>query len=164
MAAIHDLNLAAAYCHRLYALKDGVIVGRARPKSSLPPLFCGRCTRWRRRCSPDGTAPCGCSFTRPAYHKTAPGSARGRFILPASQKPGGGAVLHIDGAAGEKAVPGDQMAHDGVVFVGVDAQVGHASLTEVHTGGKQAVNRAVAGHPVDGAIGCAGAPGPSMTR
>ena len=57
-------------------------------------------------------------------------------------------------------MPGDQMAHDGVVLVGVDAQVGHASLTEVHTGGKQAVNRAVAGHPVDGAVGCAGAPGP----
>ena len=40
MAAIHDLNLAAAYCHRLYALKDGDR-GEARPKSSLTPLFCG---------------------------------------------------------------------------------------------------------------------------
>ena len=103
VAAIHDLNLAAAYCHRLYALKDGVIVGRARPKSSLPPLFCGRCTRWRRRCSPDGTAPCGCSFTRPAYHKNGPRAAPGAvlFCQPVESQ-AGGAVLHIDGAAGRK--------------------------------------------------------------
>ena len=36
---IHDLNLAAAYCHRLYALKDGVIVGEGAPKELLTPAF-----------------------------------------------------------------------------------------------------------------------------
>ena len=39
VAAIHDLNLAAAYCHRLYALKDGVIVGEGAPKELLTPAF-----------------------------------------------------------------------------------------------------------------------------
>ena len=85
VAAIHDLNLAAAYCHRLYALKDGVIVGEGAPKELLTPLFCGRCMRWRRRCSPDGTAPCGCSFTRPAYHKNGPRAAPGGRFYSASQ-------------------------------------------------------------------------------
>ena len=91
VAAIHDLNLAAAYCHRLYALKDGVIVGEGAPKELLTPAFLREVYEVRRRCSPDGTAPCGCSFTRPAYHKNGPRAAPGgRFILPASRKPGGG--------------------------------------------------------------------------
>lgn len=39
VAAIHDLNLAAAYCHRLYAMKDGVIVGEGTPRQLLTPEF-----------------------------------------------------------------------------------------------------------------------------
>ena len=39
VAAIHDLNLAAAYCHRLYALKNGVIVGEGTPRELLTPAF-----------------------------------------------------------------------------------------------------------------------------
>ena len=33
------LNLAAAYCHRLYALKNGVIVGEGTPRELLTPAF-----------------------------------------------------------------------------------------------------------------------------
>ena len=32
-------NLAAAYCHRLYALKNGVIVGEGTPRELLTPAF-----------------------------------------------------------------------------------------------------------------------------
>ena len=32
IAAIHDLNIAAMYCDRLVALKDGQIVGAGKPK------------------------------------------------------------------------------------------------------------------------------------
>lgn len=39
IAAIHDLNLAAAYCDRLYALKDGQIVGSETPQALLTPDF-----------------------------------------------------------------------------------------------------------------------------
>ena len=39
VAAIHDLNLAAAYCDRLYAMKDGVIVGHGAPRELLTPDF-----------------------------------------------------------------------------------------------------------------------------
>ena len=39
VAAIHELNLAAAYCPRLYALKDGVSVGEGAPKELLTPAF-----------------------------------------------------------------------------------------------------------------------------
>lgn len=39
VAAIHDLNLAAAYCDRLYALKDGVIIGEGTPRELLTPDF-----------------------------------------------------------------------------------------------------------------------------
>ena len=39
VAAIHDLNLAAYYCNRLYAMKDGHIVGHGTPKELLTSTF-----------------------------------------------------------------------------------------------------------------------------
>lgn len=39
IAAFHDLNIAAAYCDRLYILKEGRIVGQGAPKELLTPQF-----------------------------------------------------------------------------------------------------------------------------
>ena len=39
VAAIHDLNLAASYCDRLYAMKDGLIVGHGTPQELLTSSF-----------------------------------------------------------------------------------------------------------------------------
>ena len=39
IAAIHDLNIAAMYCDRLYAVKDGRIVGAGSPRALLTPDF-----------------------------------------------------------------------------------------------------------------------------
>ena len=39
IAAIHDLNIAALYCDRLYAVKDGRIVGEGSPRALLTPDF-----------------------------------------------------------------------------------------------------------------------------
>lgn len=39
VAAIHDLNLAAAYCDRLYAMKGGRIAGSGTPRELLTPSF-----------------------------------------------------------------------------------------------------------------------------
>ncbi|MCI9122130.1 MAG: ABC transporter ATP-binding protein [Oscillibacter sp.] len=39
IAAVHDLNTAAMYCDRLYAVKDGKIVGQGAPKNLLTPDF-----------------------------------------------------------------------------------------------------------------------------
>lgn len=39
IAVIHDLNIAAMYCDRLYALKDGQIVGQGVPRELLTPDF-----------------------------------------------------------------------------------------------------------------------------
>ena len=39
ISVIHDLNIAAMYCHRLYALKDGKIVGEGTPRELLTPEF-----------------------------------------------------------------------------------------------------------------------------
>lgn len=39
VAAIHDLNLAAMYCERLYALKDGRVVGVGTPEELLTASF-----------------------------------------------------------------------------------------------------------------------------
>ena len=39
VAAIHDLNIAALYCDRLYAIKGGEIVGSGTPKEVLTPDF-----------------------------------------------------------------------------------------------------------------------------
>ena len=39
IAAIHDLNIAALYCDRLCAVKDGKIVGEGTPRELLTPEF-----------------------------------------------------------------------------------------------------------------------------
>lgn len=39
IAAVHDLNIAAMYCDRLYAIKDGKIVGEGTPEKLLTPEF-----------------------------------------------------------------------------------------------------------------------------
>lgn len=39
ITAVHDLNIAAMYCDRLYALKDGKIVGQGTPQELLTPEF-----------------------------------------------------------------------------------------------------------------------------
>lgn len=39
VAAIHDLNIAAMYCDRLYAVKDGQIVGEGAPRELLTAEF-----------------------------------------------------------------------------------------------------------------------------
>ncbi len=39
VAAIHDLNMASAYCDRLYALKGGVVIGEGAPDALLTPEF-----------------------------------------------------------------------------------------------------------------------------
>ncbi|MBQ8973561.1 MAG: ABC transporter ATP-binding protein [Clostridia bacterium] len=39
VAAIHDLNLAALYCDRLYALKDGRVIGMGTPQQVLTEAF-----------------------------------------------------------------------------------------------------------------------------
>ena len=42
LAALHDLNLAAAYCDWLYALQDGRLVGSGAPQDLLNPAFIRR--------------------------------------------------------------------------------------------------------------------------
>ena len=37
IAAIHDLNIAAMYCDRLYAVKEGQVVASGRPEEVLTP-------------------------------------------------------------------------------------------------------------------------------
>lgn len=39
VAAVHDLNIAAMYCDRLYAVKGGQIVGAGSPRELLTPTF-----------------------------------------------------------------------------------------------------------------------------
>ena len=39
IAAVHDLNMAAMYCDRLYAVKDGRVVGQGTPRELLTPEF-----------------------------------------------------------------------------------------------------------------------------
>ena len=39
IAAVHDLNIAAMYCDRLYAVKAGRIVGQGAPKTLLTSEF-----------------------------------------------------------------------------------------------------------------------------
>lgn len=42
IAAVHDLNIAAMYCDRLYAVKNGRVVGQGTPKELLTPEFIRR--------------------------------------------------------------------------------------------------------------------------
>ena len=37
ISAIHDLNIAAAYCDKIYVLKDGVLEGYGTPEEVLTP-------------------------------------------------------------------------------------------------------------------------------
>ena len=39
IAAVHDLNIAAMYCDRLFAVKNGRIVGQGTPEALLTPEF-----------------------------------------------------------------------------------------------------------------------------
>ena len=39
IAVIHDLNIAAMYCDRLYALKDGKVINAGTPAEVLTPEF-----------------------------------------------------------------------------------------------------------------------------
>lgn len=39
ISAIHDLNIAAAYCDKIYVLKNGQIVGQGSPRQVLTPEF-----------------------------------------------------------------------------------------------------------------------------
>jgi len=39
IAAVHDLNIAAMYCDRLFAVKDGRVVGQGRPEELLTREF-----------------------------------------------------------------------------------------------------------------------------
>ena len=39
LMAVHDLNLASQFCHRLVALKKGRVVGTGTPKELLTPEF-----------------------------------------------------------------------------------------------------------------------------
>ena len=39
VAAVHDLNIAAMYCDRLVAIKDGQIVGMGTPRELLTEKF-----------------------------------------------------------------------------------------------------------------------------
>ena len=42
IAAVHDLNMATMYCDRLYAVKDGEVVGAGTPRELLTPAFIRR--------------------------------------------------------------------------------------------------------------------------
>ncbi len=42
VTAVHDLNIAAMYCDRLYAIKNGKLVGCGSPKELLTPEFIRR--------------------------------------------------------------------------------------------------------------------------
>lgn len=39
ISAVHDLNLAAMFCDRIYAMKDGRIAGEGTPEELLTPEF-----------------------------------------------------------------------------------------------------------------------------
>lgn len=87
VAAIHDLNLAAAYCHRLYALKDGVIVGEGAPKELLTPAFLREVYEVEAEVlTGTGRLPAGVLLPVPHIIKTAPGSARGPFYSASQSK------------------------------------------------------------------------------
>ena len=45
ISAIHDLNIAAAYCDKIYVLKDGVLEGYGTPQEVLTPELIKRIYR-----------------------------------------------------------------------------------------------------------------------
>lgn len=54
LAALHDLNLAAAFCDRLYVLRDGMVVGSGTPEQVLTADLLGAVFGVRAHC---GTHP-----------------------------------------------------------------------------------------------------------
>lgn len=52
LLALHDLNLAAYYCDRLYVLRDGEVTACGPPADILTPACWPRCTGWRRKSPP----------------------------------------------------------------------------------------------------------------
>ena len=57
IAAVHDLNMAAMYCDRLYAVKDGRVVGQGTPRELLTPEFIRMMYEVDAQVTEDG---CGC--------------------------------------------------------------------------------------------------------
>lgn len=51
ISAIHDLNIAAAYCDRIYVLKDGVLEGEGTPGEVLTPELTDGFIRWNQKLS-----------------------------------------------------------------------------------------------------------------
>lgn len=54
VAALHDLNLAALYCDRLYVMKDGRVAGEGRPEEVLTPQLIRQVYEVEARVEPDG--------------------------------------------------------------------------------------------------------------
>lgn len=55
VAALHDLNLAAMYCDRLYVMKDGQVAGEGRPEEVLTPQLIRQVYEVEARVERDGT-------------------------------------------------------------------------------------------------------------
>ena len=51
IAVTHDLNLAAAYAHRVIVLQAGRVAGTARPEEPCGPTGCARFSRCPPNCS-----------------------------------------------------------------------------------------------------------------
>ena len=54
VAALHDLNLAAMYCDRLYVMKDGQVAGEGRPEEVLTPQLIRQVYEVEARVEQDG--------------------------------------------------------------------------------------------------------------
>lgn len=54
IAALHDLNLAAMYCERLYVMKDGQVAGEGRPEEVLTPQLIRQVYEVEARVEQDG--------------------------------------------------------------------------------------------------------------
>ena len=54
IAALHDLNLAAMYCDRLYVMKDGQVAGEGRPEEVLTPQLIRQVYEVEARVEQDG--------------------------------------------------------------------------------------------------------------
>ena len=53
LLAVHDLNLAAVYCDRLFALQGGKLVGSGTPQELLTPAFIEKVYHVRARVGTD---------------------------------------------------------------------------------------------------------------
>ena len=54
VAALHDLNLAAMYCDRLYVMKDGQVAGQGKPEEVLTPQLIRQVYEVEARVAQDG--------------------------------------------------------------------------------------------------------------